>query len=67
MWKEREMLVRKMQKDFFPKTCANRKRDNHLQLGRGRFRRNVRREFYCEGGETLGWVAQRGCRLVSGI
>lgn len=61
------MLIRKMKTDFFPKACADRKRDNHLRLERGRFGLNVKKEFYYEGGETLGWVAQRDCRLVSGI
>lgn len=65
--KEGKMLISKIQKDLFPKACADKKRDNSLQLEGGRFSLNVRKKLYYEDGGKLDWVAQRSCWLVSGI
>lgn len=59
--KEGKMLISKIQKDLFPKACADKKRDNSLQLEGGRFSLNVRKKLYYEDGGKLDWVAQRSC------
>lgn len=64
---KREVYKKDAERFFFPTVCADRKRDSHLLLEESRFRLNFRKKFYYEGGETLDWVAQRSCRMVSGI
>lgn len=67
MWKERDAYKKDAERLFFPKACANTKRDNHLQVEEGRFRLNVRKKLYCDGSEALDEVTLRSCRMVSEI
>lgn len=44
-----------------PVEPSDKGRDYGHKLKHGRFCLNVRRQFSCEGGQTMGYIAQRDC------
>ena len=54
---------KKGREGLFARPCSSdRMKDKGLKLKEGRFRLDIRnKNLYCEGGEALEQVAQRGC------
>jgi len=44
---------RKYRKRHFIRACSKRTRANVIKLEEGRFRLEIRKTIFCEGGETL--------------